>query len=163
MESKRFLILFSIFFIIPYLLIIYNFIPTNDINLFLAQTIHSWLPSQNIYLSGTTIVSETISFLIVPDCSGLVMIAMFFALIAASNGSLKHKLISLALFSPLLFVFNIFRLFLTIATAFNFGKLAFEVMHLSLWIYDSVVVISFWLIALEFIFKKKLIDAIRFH
>ena len=164
LKIKKFMISFALLFFVPYILLIYGFIPTAGIDLLLAKTLYSLiLPLNNIYLHSDKLLSDSISFSIVPDCSGFVMIFMFFALIFSSKGTFKNKFLSLLIFSPLLFVFNIFRLFLTLLVAFNFGKLAFDVVHISLWFFDSAVVISAWLLSLEFIFKKKLVGVIQSH
>lgn len=163
-KIKKFLLYFSAIFFVPYLLIIYEILPTYTINKWIADVLFiSLSQSFPIFLFDNHILSDSISFTIVPDCSGFVMISMFFALVMSSNSKITKKITSIIIISPFLFLFNLLRLFLTLYIGLSFGKFAFEITHILLWFIDSGVVILFWLFSLKKIMKVKIVDAIQYQ
>ncbi len=95
------------------------------------------------------------AFDLVVDCSGAVMIIMFLALYYATgdfagkkNGKGKtlktSKPRSPWIYLPLLFVFNLARILVTLAVGLSFGAFALQATHFVLWFVDSAVVVACW-------------------
>lgn len=86
-------------------------------------------------------------FEVVRECTGLVMIFMLAALLYATRT--KSSLYYFAIFAPLLFVFNVVRLFATFYVGASLGIQAMEVAHVLLWFVDAAAVFFLWAIAAE--------------
>ena len=100
--------------------------------------------------SGNILRAAGATFEIIPDCTGLMLIAMLVGLLYATRSvTNKHKLNILLLGGAVLLIFNLLRLTLTIYTFVNFGQNTFELTHFALWIIDSLLVITIWLLAIN--------------
>lgn len=146
----RFLIVFLPLYAIIELTTIYF---SNNI---LTQTIASiqsaLLNSIGIFANNSGNIIRTVgaTFEVIPDCSGLMLIAMLAGLLYATRSvTNKHKLNILLLGGAVLLIFNLLRLTLTIYTFVNFGQNTFELTHFALWIIDSLLVITIWLLAIN--------------
>jgi exosortase/archaeosortase family protein len=84
------------------------------------------------------------SIQIVAECSGLVMIILLAALLWSTEMKNRKRFEALLIFSPLLFLFNIFRLLITILALAVLPNL-FEIIHIILWFIDSAVVMYIWM------------------
>jgi hypothetical protein len=107
-----------------------------------------------IFVAGASGGSE--AFDLVVDCSGAVMIIMFLALYYATGDfsgknenknrkeNKKEKPRSPWPYVPLLFVFNLGRILVTLAVGLSFGAFALQATHFVLWFVDSAFVIACW-------------------
>ncbi|MBI5229504.1 exosortase/archaeosortase family protein, partial [Candidatus Micrarchaeota archaeon] len=143
-EEKEFLLKFAVLFIIPYVFI--HFLSLDFLLGFIAEREASFLnalgyESKNI---GQIVVSNGNPFKIIPDCSGLVMIILLFALVYATNIKEPRRTELFLLGALVLFIFNLFRLLLTILTGVWYGPVATEVTHFILWFVDAAVVLLLW-------------------
>lgn len=146
----RFLILFLPLYALIELTTIYfsnNFLTQliATIQTTLLKTIGITVTQSNNLLraAGTT-------FEIIPDCTGLMLIAMLASLLYATRSVTNEtKIKTLTLGAAALLVFNLLRLTLTIYIFVNFGQTAFELIHLALWIIDSLLVLTIWLLAIN--------------
>jgi exosortase/archaeosortase family protein len=99
---------------------------------------------------GATLNNEFIalgplaSIQIVAECSGLVMVILLAALLWSTEMKNRKRIEALLIFSPFLFLFNIFRLLLTILALALLPGL-FELIHIVLWFVDSAVVMYIWM------------------
>ena len=78
------------------------------------------------------------------DCLGWKSTYSLFALVFATPGLIKDKLKFLAVWIPVLFVVNIFRVLITILIGLNFGLQYLEVIHTFLW--QEVMIIALLLV-----------------
>jgi exosortase/archaeosortase family protein len=148
-EEKSFLIKFALLFSIPYVLI--HFLPLGFLTEFVAFA-ESKLVSftgASAAAQGSTLLVDGKIFEIIPDCSGLVMIILFAALLYSTKLSAGKRARGMLLFIPLLFVFNLLRLFLTLMVGVAWGVDAFNAAHVVLWFVDSAVVLLAWAAASE--------------
>ena len=111
----------------------------------IAGTQANWLYSAGIdaFAEGSVVHANGSQFEIVNECSSLVMIALLAALLFA--GGKKSDWKALAIGVPLLFAFNLLRLFATIAIGASFGDGALDPVHYLLWIVDAGLVLAVWL------------------
>jgi len=103
-------------------------------------------------LSGSFISLEKISFEVVRECTGLVMIFMLAALLYATRT--KRALYYFAIFAPVLFAFNLLRLFATFWFGAALGTQAMELTHILLWFVDAAVVFFLWAVAAKIDLKQ---------
>ncbi len=150
----QFLLRFLILFLPLYALIELTTIYLS--NNFLTQTITQIqntilnLIQINSTYSNNTLHAAGATFEIIPDCTGLMLIAMLAALLYATRSvTNEHKIKTLLWATPLLLIFNLLRLTTTIYIFANFGQTTFETAHLLLWIIDSLLVIAIWLLAIN--------------
>jgi exosortase/archaeosortase family protein len=92
---------------------------------------------------GQTVYTANASFLVAPECSGLVMGAMLAALVFSTN--VPHRLRVLAIFVPALFLFNLVRLAVTVYSGAIYGQQVLEIVHSGLWFVDAAVVFLIWI------------------
>jgi len=90
---------------------------------------------------GSHIYAGNAAFVIVAECSGLVMIAMLIALFFASQ-SAKWK--DLAVGIAFLLVFNLLRVLVTVYSGAVMGQNALDIVHPALWFVDAGVVMAIW-------------------
>jgi exosortase/archaeosortase family protein len=141
-KGKSFLVRFLPAFFIPYLLI--HFIPLEPLNSAVASTQNAFFDAAGFEteLDGSLLVirgATEARYRIITDCSGLVMVFLFAALLYASKPSWKALLI----YSPLLLAFNLLRLFITLFAGVQHPPL-FEATHAFFWFVDSGVVLLAW-------------------
>ncbi len=96
-----------------------------------------------VSLDGTTLQYGGYSARIVNECSGLVMVALLAALLFSSDIPEKRRWRAMAIFSPLLLLFNVARLYATLYVFFSIHPF-FEMTHVFLWFVDSAVVLACW-------------------
>lgn len=94
------------------------------------------------YSVGQLVYTANAVFLIAPECSGLVMGAMLTALVFSTKVSNKGR--ALALFIPVLFLFNLIRLAATIDAGAIWGVQTMETVHAALWVVDTALVFLIW-------------------
>ena len=142
-EEKAFLAKFLIAFAVLYLIAI--ILPLAPLLEWIAGTQANWLHSAGIdaFAEGSVVHANGSQFEIVNECSSLVMIALLAALLFA--GGKKSDWKALAIGVPLLFAFNLLRLFATIAIGASFGDGALDAVHYLLWIVDAGLVLAVWL------------------
>ncbi|OIO25415.1 hypothetical protein COX85_02745 [Candidatus Micrarchaeota archaeon CG_4_10_14_0_2_um_filter_55_9] len=141
-KEKRFLVRFLPAFFIPYLLI--HLLPLAPLNQAVAVTQNAFFEATGFEteLDGTLLTVRggvEAHYRIITDCSGLVMVILFAALLYATKPSWR----ALLLYSPLLIVFNLFRLYVTLYAGVQFPSL-FNATHMALWFVDSAVVLLAW-------------------
>ena len=141
-KEKRFLTRFLAAFFIPYLLV--HFLPLAPVNQAVASTQNALFEATGFEteLDGTLLTVrggfET-HYRIITDCSGLVMVILFAALLYATKPSWR----ALLLYSPLLLAFNLLRLYVTLYAGVQYPSL-FDATHAALWFVDSAVVLLAW-------------------
>ncbi|HLC48083.1 MAG TPA: archaeosortase/exosortase family protein [Candidatus Norongarragalinales archaeon] len=117
---------------------------------FLLEWIASWeygalrflnLPA---ILDGATIALPSVKIRIVPECSGLFMPILLAALLWSTKIEAGKRIRYMLIFTPLLFLFNLIRLFATIFTLAVAPGL-FDLMHITLWFVDSAIVLLIWM------------------
>jgi len=144
-----FLAKFFVFFSVPYVLIhlidlgwLSGIVAVAETALFNAAGIPSSASGSQIFCAG-------MNYAIIADCTGLVMIFMLFALLWATPLKGRRRWLFLAVGIPLLLIFNIFRLFLTLYAGVAFGAGALDAVHLGFWFVDAGVVVALWAKAAE--------------
>lgn len=152
--SLFFLAKFGVFFSIPYALI--HVVDMRTITDFIAGAESALLSAAGVgnSVSGSLISAPPQAYEIVPDCSGFVLISAFAALAFASRTTLRKQTVSIALFSPVLFAFNILRLFATLWVGVRASPYL-EAAHLSFWFIDGALVMLLWLAAVKYVVKPK--------
>lgn len=144
MNSTRFLASFLILFFVPFALI--HFLPLGFTGEAVAGVEESMLSTlgYGVERSGSLLRIGGVSYFdIVADCSGLVMVILFFALLYSTPCDCD-RLRALLVYSPVLLAFNLFRLLLTLLAHYHYGAAAFEFAHVALWFVDSAVVLACW-------------------
>jgi exosortase/archaeosortase family protein len=152
--SLFFLAKFGLFFSMPYVLI--HLIDMRAVTDFIAGVEGALLSAAGIRnaVSGSLLNAPPQAYEIVPDCSGFVLISAFAALAFASRTTLRKQMVSIALFSPVLFVFNIFRLFATLLVGVR-APAYLDAAHFSFWLIDGALVMLLWLAAVKHVVKPK--------
>lgn len=149
-ENALFLVKFLVLFFVPYAFI--HVVDLSAVNEAVAGVQGAMLNAAGLptAVQGThlaiTVGGRQAFFNMIIDCSGLMMVILFFALLYSTpikRGRLKWLLA----FTPLLLAFNAVRLFVTIAAAVLYN--AFEVVHMALWFVDSAVVLLCWAFVAE--------------
>lgn len=141
-KEKRFLVLFVVSFVVLYALV--RILPLQFLNVFIANAEQLILSSAGYAASaqGTTLFVGKAAFEIIVDCSGLVMMIMFFSLLYSTGVKIpKGRLLAYFAF---FFAFNLARLAFTLAVAADYGNAALDVVHPALWFVDSGVVFAAW-------------------
>lgn len=146
---------FALFFSIPYVLI--HLMDLGTLAGFVAG-FEGWALGGQV--AGSTILLAGMPYEIIADCTGLVMISMLAALLVAQRGETDKKLAAFALFAPVLFGFNLLRLWATISIGAANGPEAMEAAHLGFWMVDAGAVLLAWLVALKFVFRQRIEEAI---
>jgi len=144
-----FLAKFFILFAIPYALIhvidlgwLTRAIASIESGLFNAAGI----PSSAV---GSEVIAAGANYTIIADCTGLVMVAMLFALLWATPLKDKRRWLFLAIGAPFLLLFNFARLFITLWTGIALGPTALETVHLGFWFVDAAAAVAVWAKAAE--------------
>ncbi len=153
-EQKYFLTRFPLYFIPPYVAI--HLLDLSWLTKAIAFVESSLLASAGVQntLYGSFIDTGSVLFQIVVDCSGLVMITLFIALVYSakpfgkqgkrrSEDSQKSRYAFLA-FVPVIFLFNLIRLFFTLLTGVLFGPQVLSIIHFALWFVDAGFVFLLW-------------------
>ena len=92
-----------------------------------------------------SVENSQLLFEIVNECSSLVMISILASLLLATSWlNDKQKIVGFAFGALFLFVFNLFRLAGTIAVGARYGQSALDVVHIALWLFDSLLVVVIW-------------------
>ncbi|MFH1750640.1 MAG: archaeosortase/exosortase family protein [Candidatus Micrarchaeota archaeon] len=111
--------------------------------------IEAWLLAQLgvlALLDGNEIILEKTRVLIVPECSGLFMPILLASLLWSTRLENARRLKFMLIFTPLLFLFNLARLLVTILPLAFFPAL-FTPIHVFLWFVDSALVLWVWMLA----------------
>ncbi|MBI5035909.1 exosortase/archaeosortase family protein [Candidatus Micrarchaeota archaeon] len=145
MVTMHFFILFALLFGIPYYLLLYV-LPLKPLLEAIASFLAFALNATGFTstATGTLLASNDQLFEIVPSCSGFVMIILMFALLYSTP--VKKPLRFLALYAPVLFLFNIYRLYAAIALGSTWPELA-EPVHFYYWFIDAFLVLFLWFLA----------------
>ena len=146
----RFLILFTPLYALIELTTIYY--SNNTLTQLITQLQHFLLQ----YIGITTTTTNNLLFLnqttfeIIPDCTGLMLIAMLASLLYATRSvKIEHKIKTLLFGGAALLIFNQIRLLTTLILFFLHGQNTFELVHFALWIIDSLLVLGIWLLAIN--------------
>lgn len=141
-KEKKFLLVFFASFAALYLAV--QLLPINFFLNWLAGTEAELLKFLGVQATAgqALVFTPTAEFEIIRDCSGLVMVALLAALLLATGS--KKIFGTLALFAPLLVIFNVFRLLATLFVGARFGSAALEAAHFSFWIADTALVLLIW-------------------
>lgn len=154
-KEYEFLVKFAVIFIPLYLLV--QNAPLQP----LTDTIAS---IETILLNSTGLPTiQTASFLainsdtyhIVNDCSGLVLISMLLALLYSTDLPEQTRRKTLLWGAPFLFLFNLVRLYGTLATGALYGHQTMETAHVALWFVDSAIVLGIWYLVFS---RKKILE-----
>lgn len=137
---------FIFFFIVVFSAIfaVLKFTEPRPVSLFVAELQQSILSSAgySVLRDGTNLVVNNAGFEIVVDCSGLVMMAMFFALLYSTKTRIPH--LRMLGYFAFFFAFNLLRIAFTIAVGAEYGNNAIDVVHPALWFVDSGLVFACW-------------------
>lgn len=95
-------------------------------------------------LSASNIFTSNVQFIIVPECTGLSMVILLFALLYATKINENKKLNALKVYTPILLLFNIFRLFLVLWLGSNYGNSTLNYAHPAFWFVDAGIVFAIW-------------------
>lgn len=141
-KERRFLALFIISFVVLYALI--RILPLQFLTVFIANAEASILSSAGhaAVAQGTALFVGNQAFEIVVDCSGLVMIILFFSLLYSTGVKISWQ--KLLKYFAFFFVFNLIRLAFTLAVSADYGNAALDIVHPVLWFVDSGVVFAAW-------------------
>ena len=148
-EEKRFLKYFAASFVFFYAIL--KILPLQPLNLLVAfiQEKMLFYAGYAVFRVGTTLLVDGAAFEIVLECSGLLLMALFFSLLYATRTKIsKPRLLGYFAF---FFIFNLFRLAFTLGVGATYGQGALDVVHPALWFVDSAVVFAAW--AKEYGFK----------
>jgi len=145
-NSIRFLALFALLFFVPYALM--HFVPLNfaceavaGVEAYALRALGYPVAWDGVSLA----IGETSLFKIIPDCTGLVMVFLFAALLwAAPLKRPASRVRELAFYTPFLLAFNLVRLLATLLAHYHFGPTGFDAVHAALWFADSGVVLWCW-------------------
>ena len=151
-KEKHFLFYFTIIFLSIFGLL--KLAEPQPVNLFVAQLQEQLLSRAGfgVLRDGTTLLLNGSAFQIVIDCSGLVMMTLFFALLYSTKTRISTP--RLLAYFAFFFLFNLLRLAFTIAVGAEYGEGALEIVHPVLWFVDAGVVFACW--AKEYgLLKKK--------
>jgi exosortase/archaeosortase family protein len=142
-EEKTFLIRFLIAF--AALFIVATPLPLTPLLEWIAHTEADWLIFSGMlaYSDGAVVHAGGIAFEIVNECSSLVMIALLASLLIAGGAKSDWK--ALAIGIPVLFAFNLLRLFATMWVGATYGEAALDTIHYLLWLVDSAFVLGLWI------------------
>lgn len=147
LEKKEivFLSKFFLLFFIPFAAI--HVLPLDFISSAIALIQSTMLRGAGIsaYSFGPFILSQGQVFKIIIDCTGLVMLILFFALLYSTKERRPGRKVQLIASILFLFAFNLFRLFITILSGLFFGENAINLVHPLLWFVDSGVVMLCWI------------------
>jgi exosortase/archaeosortase family protein len=160
-EVLFFLIKFNVLLIPFYLIILLdiNFYPL-QINFanFIAMILRGL--GYNIETSNFIIfVDKSYPIDISRDCIGWKGIYSLFALLFATHGKIKNKLKFFAIWAPVLFLINIFRVLITFLIGVNYGLIYLEIAHSFLWQEGMIlIVVAIWYFWLK---KGNLIGDVR--
>jgi exosortase/archaeosortase family protein len=84
------------------------------------------------------------------DCIGWKGIYSLFALLFATRGKIKNKLKFFAIWAPILFLINIFRVLITLLIGLNYGLAYLEIAHSFLWQEGMIlIVVAVWYVWLK--------------
>ncbi|MEM4255393.1 MAG: archaeosortase/exosortase family protein [Candidatus Norongarragalinales archaeon] len=141
-KEKHFLFYFTTVFSLIFALL--KLAEPRPVNLLVAQLQESLLSSAGygVLRDGASLVVENAAFEIVVDCSGLVMMALFFALLYATKTRIPH--LRMLGYFAFFFTFNLLRVAFTIAVGAEYGPQAIDVVHPALWFVDSGLVFGCW-------------------
>ena len=98
-----------------------------------------------VSLDGLVIYSPDAAYLIVVECTGLVLMILLFSLLYASRLHKKRLFSHFVPYSVFLLAFNLVRVLVTIAVGISFGNAALDAVHVSLWLFDSLLVLWLWM------------------
>ncbi len=158
-EIFWFLLKFNLL-LIPFYAIIYF-----DVNFYLIQELFANLIGYMLRIfgysaniSGFFIHVGDLSIDISRDCIGWKSAYSLFALVLASPGKLKKKLSFLGIWVPIFFLFNIFRVFITIIVGLEFDANYLKILHNIVW-QEAIIlgIVGVWYLWMrKEIFKKKI-------
>ncbi len=141
-KEKHFLFYFTVIFLSIFGLL--KIAEPQPVNLFVAQLQEQILSAAgyNAVRDGTTLLLNGAAFQIVIDCSGLVMMTLFFALLYSTKTRISTP--RLLAYFAFFFLFNLLRLAFTIGIAADYGEGALGIVHPVLWFVDAGVVFVCW-------------------
>ena len=96
-----------------------------------------------VTVSGSFMVFGNGVVRVIAECTGLVMVILLFSLLIATPMPSRRRFKAFVLFAPLLLLFNLIRLAVTLVAFFRFAS-SFEAVHVVLWVVDSAVVLGVW-------------------
>ncbi|MGB9577084.1 MAG: archaeosortase/exosortase family protein [Candidatus Norongarragalinales archaeon] len=140
---------FAFLFFVPFALV--HFVDFQPLNYAVAW-IEAFLLAAlgySVSLTGTTLSVDGESFKIIVDCTGLVLVILFFALLYATPLKEEKREKALLWGAPFLFAFNLLRLLFALTVGAVLGRTALEAVHLVLWFADSGVALFLWAQAAE--------------
>lgn len=107
----------------------------------------------NPHISGPVVALNNFSIKVVGECTGLMEMFILLAAILAYPANYKKKLLGLFFGIPLLYIFNIVRMFF-ITVMSNWNPKTFHFMHLYFWEVAGILIIGgLWLFWVERIVK----------
>lgn len=142
--EKKFIGKFLLLFGIPYLFI--KIFTIRELVYLIADIEEKLLNATGLSVqrTGDLLFSSKISYQIVMDCTGVVMCFMLIALLYATEIKKEEKKKALLYYIPFLLLFNIARLYLTLASGIAYGLQAMEPVHFLLWFVDAGLVVYLW-------------------
>jgi exosortase/archaeosortase family protein len=160
-EILIFLIKFNVF-LIPFYLIILLDINFYPLQIGFANFIATILRDlgHNVEISNFILfIDNSYTIDISRDCIGWKSIYSLFALLFATHGKIKNKLKFFAIWAPVLFLINIFRVLITLMIGLNYGLTYLEIAHSFLWQEGMIlIVVAIWYVWLK---KGNLIGDMR--
>lgn len=150
-NTIRFLaIFFSIYFVFQFLILL---IDLSFLENWLAQVEGSWL---NLFVTGNEITTQNGTFLITPNCTGLVSAIILGGVVfGLKKPGWKKKLQLWVAGAAALFILNLGRLYLVLWTGKEYGIEAAETIHVVSWFLTALFIIVIWLLVTKKIAKVK--------
>ena len=155
-DEIKFLLKFLPLYFIPFFLIA-RVLPLGfltDLTAFIQSKLLSLAGVTN-QLAGSFIYPQKISFEIVPECTGLSMVILLFALLYSTKINPRKRLSALLLYTPLLLLFNQIRLFALLFIGATNGQSALDYAHPAFWLIDAGLVFALWYFVLQKTHKNK--------
>ena len=150
-QILKFLIRFNLFAIPLYLIIISGFqlVFLKDITTHLSLSLLRFT-GIDASLSGNSILvpleADSFAAVIDWDCTGWKSMFALFALIFATDFSLRKKLHGL-IFIPLVYLVNLIRIWFMFYFVSSFGLLYYDLVHATLWSWGLILtIIAFWVV-----------------
>lgn len=141
-KEKSFLARFLACYAILFALI--KILPLAPVNLLVA-----WLQAKilsaagfEVFMSGANLLVGSAAFEIIIDCSGFVMMILFFSLLYATRTRIPPA--RLLAYFAFFFLFNLARLAFTLSIGASYGDGPMNLVHPALWFVDSGVVFAAW-------------------
>ena len=95
-------------------------------------------------LNAPLIFTQALNYEIVAECTGLSMVILLFALLYSTEITDKKKLKTLFVFTPILLLFNLLRLFTLLWLGAKLGQQGLDYAHPAFWFVDAGIVFFVW-------------------